>query len=1416
MVGIGKKTLLRDVNPHLICPLCRGYFIDATTVVECLHSFCRSCILKHLRAAGHCPSCKHVLNKAKPNIKADKTLQDIVYKLVPGLYHKEMRMRREFYKMHPEQAKSATPEQRGEDVSGRLIFNPEDVVSLSLEYLPPGVDPLTVLSIKETDTSSNSNNINGSTNNNNNNNNSNNNNNNNHSCSTASNRRYLQCPALVTIAHLKKFVAMKYSVDVTRYTIEICHLAPLPENWTLMDVAYIYAWKRIAPMRFFYRVAQEEQRLEAPLHHRPSTPGLGARDCLPPNDTRENDNNVSNEAVSHPETSKSEVKAASENETSSLTKNDSTRIASDEITSSANRKQIIEKNETSKINAESAKLPISTSTHLTHTTHVTLTTTTTSPSAGTNTSSSTTTCSNSNKQIKSPIKILKNSEGRYEVMKSLSSAANANEKEQTATTADIKSPPNPEFSVVNSKGVKLTLKQCPPLQSNNSKKIISNKPKIISNTLVRPASTDKDAVPMSAMAVLQQLQQQKLQEKEKLNSNPPSADKQEKQRRKVTFVDRLSTCEKTSPSGIVPKTALKKPAEQQDKKQFLQSFQLTAIESPLPDDGKLKKSPVRDTDVPTAGAAKCLQNSTAKVGEFSKKDGDELKKKSNTENNNLTANNSIATNTTTKCTMSITSAAAARTHTSKTDDADGRPFNSGTSLNSGNIASGNHAAKMDVYTFPNDPPIVPAGAVKRKCPPGVPIADLKRRRSQQIAQKAEVNKKQNVSQYSPAVKLPRISPKEHVIPTNRGTTMAGDHSGGSSGRTSNVQNAKTSTSPLISNETRDILMDGYGLNIPASLSITLTSPKSPSTSAQFVEPIDPNDNDSRKVTLNKMNPSITLNNRSLDPRVLKALKTGQIKMPASPPKAKPPLTAPMTVKQTSPIDRSETANQQRATTILGKRKKEQESSRDILDLSGGNKKIDMHPLRIPQPVTKLNKSNKSTPSKDIMQLGDISDQGQVVTLMGGHRYYRAPPGSLTPAAHRVNDCPLPSRTPVYAPSFGSINRSGSDLSSVFPSLPSLYALHQATNLQQYHNNLRLPPQRPPATERDLSSRNNNDNANSSISGITGKSHLAAQCAPIKPARSSMASLAVPINKQQSSDKFANSNVNRTATSDAKKLPGFRNNENLDSTDETSQMNARKRYSSNVESTNNRFSSGNNKDAKSNDQTTVESKTKDSNVESIDINNSKQQQQQQQQHRETTSPNVVSSTASPSPPPGNSGVNVRSESNTRQSDGVSNISNGDTNAISSPTKSNVNTEVTCSKSPVSPDSSSITIESSAVSKSCSISTDRESTEVQTSSNVVVKDPTGFVNPDDSVADDSTVSDDKSKFDKPEVNEITKQLLAVFPSQEWAKNPVAAEHLDNFFKSLNAMKNEESKADKIDRKTVSGDSPVKSKKDFAERS
>lgn len=67
------------------------------------------------------------------SFRPDATLQAIVYKLVPGLYEKELLRKREFYSLIPDKAKLATPEQRGEDTE-HLIFGPKEEISFSLEY----------------------------------------------------------------------------------------------------------------------------------------------------------------------------------------------------------------------------------------------------------------------------------------------------------------------------------------------------------------------------------------------------------------------------------------------------------------------------------------------------------------------------------------------------------------------------------------------------------------------------------------------------------------------------------------------------------------------------------------------------------------------------------------------------------------------------------------------------------------------------------------------------------------------------------------------------------------------------------------------------------------------------------------------------------------------------------------------------------------------------------------------------------------------------------------------------------------------------------------------------------------------------------------------------------------------------------
>ena len=52
-----RRIPLTHLNTHLVCHLCKGYFVDATTIIECLHSFCKSCIVRYLDTSSFCPIC---------------------------------------------------------------------------------------------------------------------------------------------------------------------------------------------------------------------------------------------------------------------------------------------------------------------------------------------------------------------------------------------------------------------------------------------------------------------------------------------------------------------------------------------------------------------------------------------------------------------------------------------------------------------------------------------------------------------------------------------------------------------------------------------------------------------------------------------------------------------------------------------------------------------------------------------------------------------------------------------------------------------------------------------------------------------------------------------------------------------------------------------------------------------------------------------------------------------------------------------------------------------------------------------------------------------------------------------------------------------------------------------------------------
>ncbi|CAM5151510.1 unnamed protein product [Natator depressus] len=93
------KVKMKELNEHIVCCLCAGYFIDATTITECLHTFCKSCIVKYLQTSKYCPMCNTKIHETQPllNLKLDRVMQDVLYKLVPGLQESEEKRIREFY-----------------------------------------------------------------------------------------------------------------------------------------------------------------------------------------------------------------------------------------------------------------------------------------------------------------------------------------------------------------------------------------------------------------------------------------------------------------------------------------------------------------------------------------------------------------------------------------------------------------------------------------------------------------------------------------------------------------------------------------------------------------------------------------------------------------------------------------------------------------------------------------------------------------------------------------------------------------------------------------------------------------------------------------------------------------------------------------------------------------------------------------------------------------------------------------------------------------------------------------------------------------------------------------------------------------------------------------------------------------------
>ncbi|UXI17832.1 hypothetical protein NH340_JMT03775 [Sarcoptes scabiei] len=298
---------------------------------------CKTCILKYFDdnnnpKAQSCPKCLKQVHSTKPkvNIRSDPTLQDIVYKLVPGLFKNEMMRRKEYFMRYPEKASGLSNEEKGEMNGERLILSTDDYVQITIEYFPEVTNPYKLLPF-------------------------NNNENLEIQLDNLNQRRYLLCKAGMRVLHLKKFIRSKYELE-SNVPVDFFYKHELLEdNYTIMDLAYIYSWRRQIPIPLYYLILEPDKTrddylwlisknkqnsftVKSDKSSRSNRIKLKKYTKLSPKMCSENDNLVVNRIISNRNSSISSNSNSSSNDISSRKKNKS-NIGFISISSNAKQSQ---------------------------------------------------------------------------------------------------------------------------------------------------------------------------------------------------------------------------------------------------------------------------------------------------------------------------------------------------------------------------------------------------------------------------------------------------------------------------------------------------------------------------------------------------------------------------------------------------------------------------------------------------------------------------------------------------------------------------------------------------------------------------------------------------------------------------------------------------------------------------------------------------------------------------------------------------------------------------------------------------------------------------------------------------------------------------------------------------------------------
>jgi len=216
-----RKLKLKSLNCHITCYICKGYLIDATTVTECLHTFCKSCIVKYLEETNTCPRCEVLIHQSHPlqYICADRTMQDIVYKLVPNLLEEETNRRKLFcmkYSIKLEIQPNCSDDQNNPPLVSPSASNSGDFhrsdeqIDLSLQC-GSGLKKIR--------------------------------------------RRFIRCSSQATVTHLKKYVSQKIFADLIRFCeVDIfCNDVLMGKDYSMNFISKTVGRNKIPPLELIYR-----------------------------------------------------------------------------------------------------------------------------------------------------------------------------------------------------------------------------------------------------------------------------------------------------------------------------------------------------------------------------------------------------------------------------------------------------------------------------------------------------------------------------------------------------------------------------------------------------------------------------------------------------------------------------------------------------------------------------------------------------------------------------------------------------------------------------------------------------------------------------------------------------------------------------------------------------------------------------------------------------------------------------------------------------------------------------------------------------------------------------------------------------------------------------------------------------------